>query len=704
MKRILTLGTALEVVVFLGPLGGCGTTRPGRVEIGPPPDTEAADVVDVLHGVPVADPYRWLEDPDAPRTREWIEHQNEYADSILHDIPGREELRELVTQLFEFESIGPPVEAGGRYFYSRRRPGQDLSVLYVREGRDGEERVLLDPHPLSEDHTIGASMLDVSADGRWIVYGVRQGGADELELHVRDVESGADRRDVLPTGLYLSVAIRPDGSGFYYALFGGEGPRVKFHLLGTDPAQDPVVFGEDATPAELLIPMVSEDGRWFVVNALQGTSGPTRISLKNLAEDGPFRTVIDDGESQSFAMVAGDRLVISTNWKAPNRRVMMANAYRPEAELWTEVVPEREGIVVEEAVGAGGRLLVSYVQNACSRLAVHDLHGKLLEEIDLGTIGSVGLGAAKWSSTETFLTFTSFHVPLTIYRYDLARGESEVWARTEIPVDTASLEVEQVFYPSKDGTRIPMFLLHRRGLVRDGATPTILTGYGGFNMSLTPAFDPTAAAWVENGGIAAVANLRGGGEYGEAWHEAGMLARKQNVFDDFAAACEFLVAEGYTSREHLAVEGGSNGGLLTGALLTQHPELVGAVVCTYPLLDMIRYHQSLLGRYWVTEYGSSEDPEQFAYLLAYSPYHNVQEGTPYPATLFVTGDLDTRVDPMHARKMTALVQARNASAEPILLRYHLRAGHAAAPPIRDVIDSTVDTLGFLAWQLGLEMR
>jgi len=685
------------------PLVGCGATSPARVAIGPPPVSEAGTIVDTLHGVDVPDPYRWLEDQDAERTRGWIARQNEYTDSVLHELPGREALRELVGEMLQFEAIGAPVEAGGRYFYTRRRPDQDLSVLYVREGLAGEERVLLDPHGLSEDHTIGASMLDVTADGKRIVYGVRQGGADEVELHVRDVDTGEDLPDVLPTALYLGITSLPDGSGFYYALFGGEGPRVCFHALGSNPATDPVVFGEDASFEELLAPAVSEDGRWLLINALTGTSGPTRILLKDRAQDGPFVTVSDDGETHSVATFAGDRLAITTDWEAPNRRVMLADVARPEVEHWVEIVPEREGIVVESAAGIGGRLLVSYVEDVRTKIALHELDGTLVRQLEFGAIGSAGLATGRWTSSEAFLTFTSFHVPPTIYRYDLAAGEPEVWARIDIPVDTDHLEVTQVYYASKDGTRIPMYVLHREDLERDGTSPTILTGYGGFNLSLTPFFDPTAATWVQKGGVFAVANLRGGGEFGEVWHEAGMLDQKQNVFDDFAAACEFLVAEGYTSRELLAVEGGSNGGLLTGALLTQHPELVAAVVCTYPLLDMIRYHDALLGRYWVAEYGSSEDPQQFEYLLAYSPYHNVHEGADYPATLFVTGDLDTRVDPMHARKMTAMVQARNGSAEPIMLRYHIRAGHAAAPPVRDQIEMVVDSLSFLAWKLGLEL-
>ena len=701
LNKVRPGGTAIALSLVLG---ACGTTESGRVETAPPPTTAAESVVDTLHGVEVADPYRWLEDQEAPRTREWIARQNEYTDSILERAPGREELRELVTRLLQFESIGSPVEAGGRYFYTRRRPDQDLAVLYVREGLDGVERVLLDPHPLSEDHTIGADLLDVTADGKHIVYGVRQGGADEVELHVRNVATGEDLPDVLPTALYLAVSSLPDGSGFYYALFGGEGPRVRYHAMGTDPTTDPVIFGEDASIEELTMPAISEDGRWLLVNSLHGTSGPTRVYLKNLEQDGPFKTVIDDGESHSIATIAGDKLVITTDLDAPNRRVMVAELARPEVEHWVEVIAEREGAVVESAVGVGGRLFVSTVEEVCTHLSVHDLDGKLLRKLEFGSIGSAGLSSGRWSSPETFLTFTSFHVPPTIYRYDVDFGDPEVWARIDIPVDTADLVVQQVFYASKDGTEIPMFVLHHRDLKKDGTNPAVLTGYGGFNLSLTPFFFPTAAAWVQNGGVYAVANLRGGGEYGKAWHEAGMLDRKQNVFDDFAAACEHLAAEGYTSPEHLVVEGGSNGGLLTGALLVQHPELVGAVICTYPLLDMIRFHECLLGRYWVAEYGSSADPDQFPYLLEYSPYHNVREGTHYPATLFVTGDLDTRVDPMHARKMAAMVQAMNASAEPIMLRYHIRAGHAAAPPVRDQIETMVDELSFLAWQLELEVK
>jgi prolyl oligopeptidase len=691
------------VFLFLVP-AACAVDRSAARDTAKPPVTRKENVVDVLHGIEISDPYQWLEDQDAPETREWIAAQNAYTDAILGQVPGRDRFRELARKLLQIESTGIPVEAGGRYFFTRRLPGQDLDVLHVRDGLEGNDRVLIDPHPMSEDHTVNIAMLDVSSDGRLLVYAKRQGGADESEIRVLDVDRGSDLDDALPTGLYIGMAMRPDGKGFYYGLFGGEGPRLKYHALGTDPAGDPVVYGEDALDQELLLPAISDDGRWLLLNILEGTSGPTRIHLKHLEEDGPFETVIRDGKSHSMAAFAGDHLLITTDLDAPNRRVMKADLRRPGVDHWKELIPERDGVVIEQAAGVGGKVFLSYLQNVRSKIAVFDLEGKKHGEIDFPVLGSLLLGSGRWNSREAFLVHTSFHVPSTIYRMDLEDGAREVWSKIDIPIDMDQVEVEQVFYTSKDGTRVPMFIVHRKGLVLDGSHPALLTGYGGFNLSLTPFFDPVAAAWVDLGGVFASANLRGGGEFGEAWHEAGMLANKQNVFDDFAAAAEFLSAKGYTRPERLAVMGGSNGGLLTGALLTQRPDLVAAVICTYPLLDMIRYHHFLLGRYWVAEYGCSDDPEQFEFLLAYSPYHRVKEGEHYPATLFITGDLDTRVDPLHARKMAARVQACNASPDPILLRYHIRAGHAAAPPVSQQIEELVDLFSFLSRQVGLEMN
>ncbi|MDX1577463.1 MAG: prolyl oligopeptidase family serine peptidase [Gemmatimonadota bacterium] len=700
-------------VLFLalaGSLAGCGGAdapsaefASAEIEVGEPPPTRTDEVVDVLHGVEVADHYRWLEDQQAPETREWIEAQNAYTDAIFEQIPGRERLTSLVSDLLRVDQQSTPVEKGGRYFYMRKGAEDDLWVLYVREGLGGEERVLIDPHDMSEDHTTSVSWADISEDGTLMVYRVREGGVDETALRVLDVDAGEELSDEFPPARYGSVTLTPDAGGLYYSRFGSDEPRILYHRMGTDPSDDVEVFGEGYTATDIPSVQLSDDGRWMLFTVSHGSSGPTGIHLARVGDDGrpgELVEVIDDGVSETSGSFAGERLLLTTNLDAPNRRVVVADLEDPGTASWETVVPESESRVIRGASPVGGHYFVSYMEDAQPRLAQYDVEGDLVREIEFDVLGSVFGPSGEWDEDEAWITFTSFHVPTTSYRLDVQTGETELWFRTEIPIDTEAMEVSQVWYASEDGTRVPMFLVHEKGLELDGTNPTYLTGYGGFNLSRTPGFSAQAAAWVSLGGVYALPNLRGGGEFGEAWHEAGMLENKQNVFDDFIAAAEYLIEEGYTSSEHLAIAGGSNGGLLVGAAMTQRPELFEAVVCTYPLLDMVRYHRFLVARFWVPEYGSAEDPEQFEYIREYSPYHNVDPGTEYPATLFLSGDGDTRVDPLHARKMAALVQAAQGGDEPILLRYHTKAGHSGGQPVSEQIEQMVDTLSFLLWQVG----
>ncbi len=672
------------------------------VTVPPPPPTEVREVVDTLHGVDVPDPYRWLEDQEAPETRAWIDAQNAYTDTVLGALPGRDRLRDVAAAVLERDAVGLPNERGGRYFYSRRGADQDLAVLYVREGLDGAERVLIDPHPMSPDHTTSVELRDISDDGGQVAYAVREGGVDEVSVRVRDVDTGEDLADVLPAARYGAVTLAPDGGGLYYERYGDVTPRVLYHAFGRPMADDVQLFGAGYERHHIPVTVVSDDGRWMVVHVIEGSSGPTEIHVKDLADDTPFVTAIADGVSESWASFAGGELVIATNLDAPNKRVVLADPAAPAADRWREVIPERDDVVIETATALGGRLAVSYLEDVQPRLAIHELDGTHVRDIAFDTIGSVGGGAGRWTSDEAFFTFETFHIPRAIYRYDLATGEQTVWAEPDLPVDAPAYRVTQRWLASKDGTRVPMFVVHRPGVALDGRNPTLLTGYGGFNNAMTPAFSALATTWLRSGGVFALANMRGGSEFGEEWHQSGMLANKQNVFDDFIAAAEHLVEAGYTSPEHLAIRGGSNGGLLVGAVSNQRPDLFGAVVCTYPLLDMVRYHQFLVASFWVPEYGSSEEPEQFAYIHAYSPYHNVIEGGDYPATLYLSGDGDTRVAPLHARKMAALMQARNGSDNPILLRYHTQAGHSGGQPVSQQIDEMVDTVSFLLWQVGRE--
>ena len=682
-------------------MAACAAEEPG-IDVPPPPPTEVREVVDTLHGVEVPDPYRWLEDQEAPETRAWIDAQNAYTDTVLNALPGREELRTVAASVLERDAIGLPYERGGRYFYSKRRADQDLAVLYLRAGVDGEERVLIDPHPMSPDHTISVELRDISDDGTRMAYAVREGGVDEVSIRVREVDTGEDLADVLPPARYGQVTLAADGGGLYYERYGDVTPRVMFHAFGRPMADDVQLFGEGYERHQIPVTVLSDDGRWMAVHVIEGSSGPTEIHVKDLERDTPFVTAIADGVSESWADFAGGELFIVTNLDAPNKRVVLTDPADPAFERWREVVPERDDVVVEAAAALGGKLAVSYLQDVQPRVAIHDLDGTHVRDIAFDTLGSVGGGAGRWTSDEAFFTFQTFHVPSTIYRYDIATGEQSVWAAPELPVEAAAYEVDQRRFTSQDGTEVPMFVVHRPDVVLDGSNPTLLTGYGGFNNSMTPAFSALATTWLESGGVFALANMRGGGEFGEEWHRAGMLESKQNVFDDFIAAAEHLIAAGYTSSEHLAIRGGSNGGLLVGAVSNQRPDLFGAVVCTYPLLDMVRYHQFLVASFWVPEYGSSDDPEQFAYIHAYSPYHNVVDGGDYPATLYLSGDGDTRVAPLHARKMAALMQAKNGSDNPILLRYHTQAGHSGGQPVSQQIDEMVDTVSFLLWQVGRE--
>ena len=699
---MVTITRIMALVSVLCFVGCAEAEKESSIIVSPFPLTRSENIVDLIHGVEVPDPYRWLEDQESPETRRWIESQNAHTDSFLEQLPGRIHLRNIVTRILERDVIGLPTERGGRYFFSKRRADQELSVLYVREGVNGNDRVLLDPHPLSEDHTKSVELQEISHDGELVVYAVRDGGVDEVSLHVLNVSTGEPLLDMLPAARYGEVSLTPDKHGFFYERYGDVTPRVMYHELGADVLDDQQVFGEGYKKHHIPVTKLSDDGRWLVVHVIEGSSGPTEIHVKDLHSNEPFVTAIADGVSESWAEFAGDRLVVTTNLDAPNKRVVVVDPANPSVEHWEELIHEREDNVILGAWGLGGKLVVSSLKDVQPRVAIHDMSGRHLRDISAETIGSIGGGSGRWESDEAFFTFQTFVVPSTIYRYDLETGEQRLWSQVEIPVETDTYEVEQRWYLSKDGTKVPMFVVHAKGLHLDGSNPTLLTGYGGFNLSRTPSFSALATAWIENGGVYAVANLRGGGEFGEAWHQAGMLENKQNVFDDFIAAAEYLVASGYTTEARLAIQGGSNGGLLVGAVSNQRPDLFGAVICTYPLLDMVRYHQFLVASFWIPEYGSSDDPKQFDYIHAYSPYHNVIDGGEYPATLYISGDGDTRVAPLHARKMAALMQAKNGSMDPILLRYHTQAGHSGGQPVRQQVDEMVDMVSFLLWQVGFQ--
>jgi prolyl oligopeptidase len=674
-------------------LGACAA------RVAAPPPTPRAEVRERIHGVEVVDPYRWLEDRKSPRTEAWIEAQNVYTRSILDAVPERQAIRRRLVELVKVDTVQIPQERAGRYFFARRRANDELFVYYLRRGAAGKDEVIIDPHPWSSDRSVTASLLDVSRDGTLLAYGVRKGGEDEVEVRLLDVERRRELPDRLPKGRFLGVALKPDKSGFYYARHGKRGTRVHYHPLGGDPAKDPEIFGDGYGPEKGITVSLSEDGRWLLFTVFHGSAAQrTEVYLQDVSRGGPIVPVVHDLHARFVPAIAGDRLYLWTDWQAPRGRILVAPAADPGRERWKEVVPEGEGVVKSFSL-VGGRLFVNTLEKVRSKVKVFERDGRYVRDIAFPTLGTVGQIHGRWEGTEGFFEFQSYHVPPTIYRYDVASGEAVIWARLEVPFDSDRFQVEQVWVPSRDGTQVPMFLAHRKGLARDGSNPTYLTGYGGFNVSVVPYFAAQHAVWLERGGVLAVPNLRGGGELGESWHRAGMRERKQNVFDDFLAAADWLVANRYTTAKKLAIGGGSNGGLLVGAALTQRPDRFAAVVCSYPLLDMIRYHKFLVARLWVSEYGSSDDPAQFQILRAYSPYHRVRDGERYPSVLLLTGDSDTRVDPLHARKMAARLQAAT-SGGPVLLRYDVTAGHSPGLSASRLIDLFTDSLSFLVWQLG----
>ena len=670
-----------------------------------PPETKKEEVKETIHGVEITDPYRWLEDQNSPETRAWIDTQNAYTKSVLGDLPGRAAVEERIGELLKVDISSTPMERKGRYFFSRRHADRDLPILYVRKGIQGPDEVLVDPHSLSADHTTSVNFLDVASDGTLVAYGARQGGEDEITVKLLQVEGRRDLPDVLPRARYSGVAITGDRGAIYYSKQTKEGPRVFRHKMGTDVAEDVKLFGDGYGPEKIVSVGLSDDARYLVLVVFHGSAAAqTEVYFQDLVTGGPIQTVVNDVKARFLPSTAGDRMFLQTNWEAPKGRVLSVDLKAPGREHWKTVVPDSK-FAIEDTRVAGGRLFVRYLENVVPKVRIFDASGKPHGEISFPSVGTVGNVSGEWGKREAFFAYQSFLVPSTIYRYDVSTGARSVWAKQRIPLQSDRYEVEQVRYTSRDGTEIPMFVVHRKGLVLDGSSPALLTGYGGFTLSQTPAFSARAALWVERGGVYAVANLRGGSEFGEAWHKAGMLDRKQNVFDDFIAAADWLIAKGYTSNRRLAISGGSNGGLLVGAALTQRPGLFSAVVCSYPLLDMIRYHKFFVASYWVPEYGSSEDPAQFAYLYAYSPYHHVRPAIAYPAVLFITGDSDTRVAPLHARKMTALLQAdsNDLAEKPVLLYYDTKAGHSRGintPVAKQIEDLTTEAM-FLYWQLGM---
>jgi prolyl oligopeptidase len=690
------------------------SSAPGR-----PPKAKVVPVEDTVQGHKIVDPYRYLENPNDPDTRLYVEQQLAYTRSILDPLPGRDKIKARLSQLLEIGSVGTPQMGGKYYFHTRREGNQNQPVLYVREGLNGAptepDRVLLDVNKLAADGTIALDWWYASDDGKYVAYGTSPGGSEISTLRVIETASGKLLPDSIERTRAASLAWKHDNAGFFYTRYPKKGDvpegeevyyrRVFYHALGGDPAHDPLIFGEGRDPEWWPNVSLSEDGRWLLINEEQGWT-KTVMFLQDLTSNSAPVEITAGKDFLYSADFFEGKLYITTNEDASHYRVFVADTAHPRRESWKEIIPQSDAVLQNVSVTGGG-LLAQYQRNATSELKLFGLDGRKLADIPLPAIGDVFSATGRYDRDESFFGFQSFTVPPSVYRVDLSSMKSALWAKVDAPsIDPSAYDVEQVWYMSKDGTKIPMFVVNKKGIEKNGRNPTLLTGYGGFNVSLTPAFSRSMYLWMEHGGIYAVANLRGGSEFGEDWHRAGMLDKKQNVFDDFIAASEFLIAEKYTDKDHLAISGGSNGGLLMGAMITQRPDLFRAVVCAVPLLDMLRYQNFQIAKLWIPEYGSADDAVQFDWLYAYSPYHQVKRGQEYPAVLFMTGDTDTRVDPMHAKKMAALMQAEakngDSKDKPILLGIETKAGHGQGKPVTKQIEESTDMYSFLFWQLGVK--
>ncbi len=719
----LSLLSASLCVIAAGVLAN--DSKSGRASQAPeaPPQAEIKPVIDMFHGTKVLDNYRWLEKSDSPAVQKWVEEENVYTRAILDPLPSREAIHKRLTELLSIGNITPPVLAGHHYFYTKREGMQNQPVLYVRDELNASDRVLVDANSLAADGTVALDWFHPSDNGRYVAYGVSEGGSEVSTLHVIETKTGTILPDTIERTRAASVAWLHDNSGFYYTRYPqkGEVPagqemynrHVFFHLLGSPVDSDDPIFGEGRDPEDWPSVSLSNDGRWLLITVSQGWTKSELFLMDLKSERAPIR--LTTGKNFLYnADVYDGKVYITTNEDAPRNRMFVTDAGNFDRAAWKEIIPQSDAVLQGAAV-FGAKLFAQYEQNATSQLKLFDLDGKKIRDISLPSIGSVFGTSGKWNRDEAFFGFQSFTVPPSIYRVDLKSTQlvsgtnssdlSALWTKVDAPsIDPSGYDVAQEWFHSKDGTRVPMFIVHKKGLQKNGKNPTLLTAYGGFNISLTPTFSRTAYLWMEHGGIYAVANLRGGAEFGEDWHRAGMLDKKQNVFDDMIAAAEHLISEKYTDKHHLAIQGGSNGGLLMGAMITQRPDLFRAVVCQVPLLDMIHYQDFQIAKLWIPEYGTSEDPEQFKWLYAYSPYHHVKRGVEYPAVLFMTADTDTRVDPMHAKKMTAVMQAeaRNGQSKirPILLRIESKAGHGAGKPVTKQIEEFTDLYSFLFWQVG----
>lgn len=681
------------------------------------PETRKSDTVHDYHGTKVADPYSWLEDDNSAETKAWVEAQNKVTFGYLESIPERGKIQKRLTELWNYEKFGVPFEEGGRYFYSRNNGLQNQSVLYWSDSLASDPKVLIDPNSMSKDGTVALAGVSVSKDGKYIAYGIAEAGSDWNRWKIREVETGKDLGDELKWIKFSSAAWDKQNRGFYYGRYpepkAGQDltqsnyfQEVYFHRIGTPQAEDVLVWKDTENKDWRASAAQTDDGRFLIVTIGKGTDDKYRLLFKDLYKRDarpPEHFLGNFDADYSFIDNEGPFFYFRTNKDAPRGKVIAVDVFHPDPANWKTIVPEADE-TLEGVSLLADKLIAQYLKDAHSQVKLFSLDGNNLGEVRFPALGTAAGFGGRRKDKETFYSFTTFTSPATIYRYDVATGKSELHKQPKLAFNPGDYVTEQVFYTSKDGTKIPMFLSYKKGMKKDGATPTYLYGYGGFNISLTPSFSPANLAWMESGGLFALANLRGGGEYGEAWHQAGTKLSKQNVFDDFIGAAEWLIKNGYTKTEKLAIGGGSNGGLLVGACITQRPELYGAALPAVGVMDMLRFHKFTIGWAWIDDYGSSDHPEQFKALKAFSPLHNLKPGTKYPATMVTTADHDDRVVPAHSFKFAAALQSANAGEKPTLIRIETKAGHGAGKPTSKMIEEAADKWAFLVKTLGLTWK
>jgi len=676
------------------------------------PEVKKVDHVDEYHGVKVPDPYRWLEDDNSADTKAWIEAQNKVTFGYLGQIAERKWIRERLTKLWNYERYTAPSKRGGRYFFSRNDGLQNQSVLYTSRTLTGEAKVLLDPNTMSKDGTVALSGYDISEDGKYIVYGTAMSGSDWTEWRVKEIETGKDLPDHVQWVKFSGASFTKDGKGFFYSRYAEPKPgeilrgkvefhKLYYHKLGTPQSEDVLVYDRPDQPNWNIRGFTTDDGKYLIISLTAGSARKNRIYYKDLtAPNAQIVKLLDDYDA-TYSLVdnVGTVFYFTTDLDAPNDRVIAIDITKPERANWKTVIPEAKEPIASVNLLNQNMWVVRYLKDAHSVVKIFDMNGKQIRDVQLPGLGTVSGFGGRREESETFYSFASFAAPSIIYRYDMKTGKSEVYRQPKVDFNPADFETKQVFYTSKDGTKVPMFISYKKGLKLDGNNPTYLHGYGGFNIAQTPSFSVANLVWMEMGGVFALANLRGGGEYGKEWHLAGTKLRKQNVFDDFIAAAEYLIANKYTSTPKLAIGGGSNGGLLVGAVLNQRPDLFGAALPAVGVMDMLRYHKFTIGWAWVADYGSADNAEEFKALYKYSPLHNIKPGTKYPAVMVTTADHDDRVVPAHSFKYASTLQQAQAGDAPILIRIQTKAGHGAGKPVTMTIEEQADRWGFLVHAL-----